>query len=308
MGLHGLASATIGVPDVESTAGYYIDFGLAAAADGWLSSSDGGRQLRLVTRPHRQLVELVVRAGDSDDVARIAASLHRLGVPAEVTPDGQSLTTVEPVVGTRVVVRVLPPLVQAVSARAESNGPGRTERGGRRADGVCRGDPVRVRRLGHAVLGTTDVERSKAFFVDGLGFKVSDYIGDIGAFLRCSDEHHNVLLLAAPVNFLHHTSWQVDDVDEIGRAANHMLEGHPERHVWGLGRHHAGSNFFWYLKDPAGTFSEYFADMDCGIDDQLWKPEVFDGPRSLYSWGPPPPPSFLRPDDLAELMIGSHSG
>jgi hypothetical protein len=29
-----------------------------------------------------------------------------------------------------------------------------------------------------------------------------------------------------------------------------MLEGHPERHVWGLGRHHIGSNFFWYLKDP----------------------------------------------------------
>ncbi|MEK7692985.1 MAG: dioxygenase, partial [Chloroflexota bacterium] len=28
--------------------------------------------------------------------------------------------------------------------------------------------------------------------------------------------------------------------------------------------------------------------------------------RSLYSWGPPPPASFLRPDDLAELMAGSH--
>ncbi|MBN9619545.1 MAG: VOC family protein, partial [Actinobacteria bacterium] len=144
--------------------------------------------------------------------------------------------------------------------------------------------------------------------VDGLGFKVSDYIGDKGAFLRCSDEHHNILVLAAPVSFLHHTSWQVDDVDEIGRGATAMLAGHPERHVWGLGRHHAGSNFFWYLKDPAGNFSEYFADMDCGIDDQLWKPEVFDGDQGLYNWGPPPPPSFLHPDDLAELMIGSHSG
>jgi hypothetical protein len=40
----------------------------------------------------------------------------------------------------------------------------------------------------------------------------------------------------------------------------------------GLGRHHVGSNFFWYLKDPAGNFSEYYADMDCIIDDQLWKP------------------------------------
>jgi catechol-2,3-dioxygenase len=172
---------------------------------------------------------------------------------------------------------------------------------------VTRQSPVRPNRLGHAVLGTTDLEASTAFFVSGLGFKVSDYIGDKGAFLRCSDEHHNVLVLAAPVNFLHHTSWQVADVDEIGRAATRMLEDHPERHVWGMGRHHAGSNFFWYLKDPAGNFSEYFADMDCDIDDQLWKPEVFEGREGLYSWGPPPPPSFLHPEDLADLMTASHA-
>jgi hypothetical protein len=42
------------------------------------------------------------------------------------------------------------------------------------------------------------------------------------------------------------------------------------------------------------------------VDDQLWKPEVSEGTRSLYSWGPPPRASFLRPDDLAELMAGSH--
>ena len=32
--------------------------------------------------------------------------------------------------------------------------------------------------------------------------------------------------------------------------------------------------------------------LDCILDDQLWKPEVWDGPRSLFVWGPPPPPSF----------------
>jgi hypothetical protein len=40
------------------------------------------------------------------------------------------------------------------------------------------------------------------------GFKVSDRIAGVGAFMRCSTDHHNVLVLAAPVNFLHHTSWQ----------------------------------------------------------------------------------------------------
>lgn len=69
------------------------------------------------------------------------------------------------------------------------------------------------------------------------------------------------------MNFLHHTSWQVEDIDEIGRGATAMLENDPDRHVWGLGRHHVGSNFFWYLKDPAGNFSEYYSDIDCIVDD-----------------------------------------
>ena len=34
---------------------------------------------------------------------------------------------------------------------------------------------------------------------------------------------------------------------------------------------------------------------------------MWDGAKSLYNWGPPPPPSFLAPDDLAELMAGAHA-
>lgn len=306
MALHGLASITIGVPDVASTEAYYSDFGLTQQEDGWLSTSDGGRQLRVVPSAHRRLVELVVRAEDHDDLARIAASLGRLGVPHEL--DGDRLVATEPVLGTRVEVRIAAEPVPAEVDIVSYNHPGHIERHGQRAPGVLRAGRVHPTRLGHVVAGSTDLHTSMRFFIDGLGFRVSDYISDQGAFMRCSGDHHNVLVLAAPVNFLHHTSWQVADVDEIGRGASRMLEGHPDRHVWGLGRHHAGSNFFWYLKDPAGNFSEYFADMDCDIDDALWKPEVFEGHEGLYSWGPPPPPSFLHPDDLADLMIGNHSG
>jgi hypothetical protein len=106
--------------------------------------------------------------------------------------------------------------------------------------------------------------------------------------------------------YLHHTSWQVDDVDEIGRGATDMLAKDPNRHVWGLGRHFVGSNYFWYLRDPAGNFSEYYSDIDCIVDDQLWTPGVWEGDAGLYKWGPPPPPSFLAPEDLAGLMSGAH--
>ena len=166
---------------------------------------------------------------------------------------------------------------------------------------------VRPRRLGHVVIGSLDQEASQRFFTEGLGFKVSDRVPGLASFMRCSTDHHNLLVQQAPVNFLHHTAWEVDDVDEVGRGATAMLEGHPERHVWGLGRHHIGSNFFWYLKDPVGNFSEYYSDLDIILDDQLWKPSVVEGARGLYNWGPPPPPSFIQPEDLAALMTGSHA-
>ncbi len=305
MPLHRLTSVVMGVPNVTETATYYADFGLSPAGDGWFSTRDGGRQLRIVAAPSRRLVELHVGADDHDDLSRVADRLTRAGVPVERGPE--SLTAVEPATGIRATVEIAPRLMQDAVAATLYNGPGRLERQGLRAPGLMRTDRVQPRKLGHAVVGTTDLAVTQKFFVDCLGFKVSDYISNVGAFMRCSTDHHNLLVLAAPLTYLHHTSWQVDDIDDVGRGAYAMLEDHPERHIWGLGRHHAGSNFFWYLKDPAGNFSEYYSDMDCIIDDQLWKPEVLEGAKGLFNWGPPPPASFLAPDDLAALMTGSHS-
>ncbi|MGW3149520.1 VOC family protein [Streptomyces sp. NPDC001177] len=304
MALHGLTRVTIGVPHTSETIAYYEDFGLQHLGGGRLLTRDGGEQLGIVHAPTRRLVELGVGADEADDLMRLADRLKRLGIPSTVSSEG--LVALEPVARFRVRVTVSQRIRQQMIPTTPYNGPGRVERLGR-APGVTRTERVRPRKLGHAVLGTTNLKATTAFFTDGLGFKISDHIGDKGTFMRCSTDHHNVLALAAPVNFLHHTSWQVEDIDEVGRGAGAMLEGRPERHVWGLGRHHAGSNFFWYLKDPAGNFSEYYSDMDCIPEEELWQPEVFDGKQGLFSWGPPPPPSFLEPDDLAALMTGRHS-
>jgi catechol 2,3-dioxygenase-like lactoylglutathione lyase family enzyme len=304
MPLHRLVSVTIGVPNVEETAAYYAQFGLSRHPDGWFSTRHGGRQLRIVGAPARRLVELCIGAHDKDDLRRIADRLARLGVQAVQAEE--SVTAVELATGVRAVVQIMPCIKQPPAPRTVYNGPGRYERVDSRAPGIGRTEPVRPLKLGHVVLGTTDFGVTRAFFTDGLGLKISDVIKDVGVFMRCSTDHHNLLVLAAPVSFLHHTSWQVDDVDDVGRGATAMLEDHPERHVWGLGRHYAGSNFFWYLKDPAGNFSEYYSDLDCIVDDQLWTPETLEGAKGLFSWGPPPPPSFLAPDDLAALMTGAH--
>ncbi|GAB93786.1 VOC family protein [Gordonia rhizosphera] len=305
MTLHRLASVTIGVPNVADTSAYYTEFGLTPGADGWLSTTDGGRQLRIVDAPSRRLVALTVGADDPDDIDRIAHNLDGLGIPFQ--RNATTIAAFEAATGIEATVEVQPRITQPRVEATPYNGPGRLERQTRRAPAVLRETPVTPRKLGHAVIGSTDHAVTQRFFTHGLGFKISDEVPGLAAFLRCSTDHHNILVQQAPVTFLHHTSWQVDDVDEVGRGAMRMLEADPDRHVWGLGRHYAGSNFFWYLKDPAGNFSEYYSDMDSIVDDQLWTPEVVEGAKGLFSWGPPPPPSFLAPEDLAALMTGAHS-
>jgi catechol 2,3-dioxygenase-like lactoylglutathione lyase family enzyme len=302
--LHRLASITIGVPNVEETCRYYAEFGLKR--DGpCFSTKDGGEQLLIVESPTRRLMELCIGADDPDDLDRVANQLTRLGVTTE---RGDShVEAVEIHSGVQAVVKIIPLVTQEPAAIVPYSAPGRTERFNDRAPALLREESVRPRKLGHVVIGTPEADASKRFFVEGIGFKVSDEVQGIAAFLRGSTDHHNLLIQSSPVAFLHHTSWQVDDVDEVGRGATRMLEGHPERQVWGLGRHFIGSNFFWYLRDPAGNFSEYYSDMDSITEDQLWEPGTWEPSlRALYAWGPDVPPSMLAPDDLADLMATSH--
>lgn len=305
MAIHNVQRVVLGVPNLEQTAGFYRDFGLEQTRGYVFSTVDGGEQLELVHSPKRRLVRATFGAESPEDLEQIASSLREINVRFKA--DDDALLTQDPGTGTGVTVTLVPSVRQALTPTPLINGPGRLDRINARAAGLLREGRVRPRRLGHFVLGTTNYDATWDFFTRGLGFRVSDLIKDFGAFLRCSEDHHNVLIQRAPVPFIHHTSWQVDDVDEIGRGAMHMLEGHPERHVWGLGRHYAGSNFFWYLKDPAGNFAEYHSDMDCIPADAIWTPETLDGARGLFMWGPPPPASFINPEDLAELMIGGHT-
>lgn len=305
--LHRMNSVTIGVPNVEATREFYRDFNLQETHPGRFASADGGEQLHIEYAPTRRVVELSIGAEDPDDIARVAAQLARLGIDA--VRDNSSITATDAGTGVRTRVAITSKVEQSSVAQALYNGPGRTGRVNHRSPRLRPDDKpqaARPRKLGHVVLGSTSIEASNRFFLDGIGFKISDEVKGAAYFMRCTSDHHNLLVQRAPVQFLHHTSWQVEDVDEIGLGAHALLAKDPSRHVWGFGRHHIGSNFFWYFRDPAGNFSEYYSDLDCIVDDQLWKPGVFEGMRALYSWGPPPPASFLRPDDLAELMAGSH--
>ena len=285
MSLHGLLSVTIGVPDVGETAAYYTEFGLAPGDDGWFSTTNAGRQLRLVQAPF----PAPGRPARRRRRPRRPGPRRGQPGPARLSPAelrGSSLETAEPVTGARVGLQV------ASRTRAGPGAAHPLQRAGTAGPAGHPGARLRPARAGASAQARprrARLHRTRdrpALLHRGLGFKVSDRsrAGRVHALL---DRHHNVLVQHAPVDFLHHTSWQVDDVDEIGRGATAMLAADPERHIWGLGRHHIGSNFFWYLRDPAGNFSEYYSDIDCIVEDQLWKPEVWEGIRGLYNWGPP---------------------
>jgi catechol 2,3-dioxygenase-like lactoylglutathione lyase family enzyme len=300
MALHRMTRITLGVRNVDDTCGFYREFGLTEVAPQRFATVDGGEQLEVVAAPHRRLCQVGVGVDDGDDLGRIAARLARLD--ARVEREDGTLRTTEPVTGTPIVVSVAPRIVQDARASHVANGPGRALRLNDRAEPIDRRGPVRPRKLGHVVIGTPDPERTRRFLVEGVGFKLSDEVPGVIAFLRCSTDHHNVAVQLAPVAFMHHSSWEVEDADEIGRGASALLAADPSRHVWGFGRHYIGSNYFWYLRDPAGNFVEYYSDLDVIADDARWTPSAFGSDNALAAWGPPVPSAFLAPDDMAELM------
>ena len=159
------------------------------------------------------------------------------------------------------------------------------------------------RRLGHVVIGTPDLRATRDLLVEGIGCKASDEYDGIIHFLRCSTEHHNIALVHSPVPLLQHYAWECDDIDHVGHTATALYRKDPQRHTWGLGRHFAGSNFYWYLRDPAGAFIELYSDLDRIDDDDEWLRRR--APMGLEhvanAWGPNLPTEFLVPDDLAEL-------
>jgi hypothetical protein len=97
----------------------------------------------------------------------------------------------------------------------------------------------------------------------------------------------------------------MEDVDAVGSAAAALVAANPSRHVWGLGRHGIGSNYFWYLRDPAGNFAEYTSDLDVIDDAEAWRVASSLPAHGLAAWGPPVPHEFLAPSDVMALATES---
>lgn len=305
MALHRLLGLRAAVPDPAAVAAYYSELGLSGdAGTGW-TGSEGGAVVELEESPFRRPLGVTVGCAGGSDLDAIASRLGEGG--AEISRTGDALAVTDPASRVRFEVRVAEPWVDPVAVTPpEHNAPGRVVRADVRAPAVF-GGPRPPRRLGHLVLGTPDFGATRDLLIDGLGFRVSDEIPGIIGFYRCSPDHHNLALVESPVPLLQHYSWECDDLDHVGHTATALLRTDPERHAWGFGRHFAGSNFYWYLRDPAGSFVELYSDLDQILDDEAWEARgrtPFEFEHLANSWGPEIPLEFIVPTDLDELRAG----
>ena len=110
---------------------------------------------------------------------------------------------------------------------------------------------------------TRDVDRAIGFYQDLLGLRLSDRSGEGIAFLHGvhGSDHHMIAFAKSEAPGLHHSSWDVASIDEIGLGAMQMAD-HGFVAGWGLGRHVLGSNYFHYVRDPWGSYAEYSSDID----------------------------------------------
>jgi hypothetical protein len=106
-------------------------------------------------------------------------------------------------------------------------------------------------------------------------------------------DHHMVAFAKSNAPGHHHYSWDVGSISDIGIGAMHMLENGYDR-GWGLGRHVLGSNYFHYVRDPWGSYSEYSADIDYVPSDCDWAAGDHPPHDSLYVWGPNLPDDFIH--------------
>jgi catechol-2,3-dioxygenase len=155
-----------------------------------------------------------------------------------------------------------------------------------------------IRRLNHAVLFVSDLERAIAFYTDALGFRVIDHEERMNAaFLRVPDSqnHHDLGLFGLGAGApragrghtgLYHLAWQVDTIDQLAAMREPLV----------------ASGAYTGESSHGATKSLYGADPDGNEFEVMWMV-----PR--HAWGDYADKGVVEPLDLdAELARWSGVG
>src|SRR5271157_1491014 len=152
------------------------------------------------------------------------------------------------------------------------------------------GLPFNIAKIGHVVLFVSDLTRSVKFYTEVLGFSVSDVYPEEMVpggmvFMRCNHDHHGIALVGtmagpSPGIELHHMAFEVETLDEVIRARDHL-----RKHgaiIDFEGRRRAGVQIAVEFRDPDGHRLEIFWGLDqVGSDGIVRPPEEWKWAHTL---------------------------
>lgn len=296
IGVHSIDHFALNVPSLADAENFFNKFGLdVKQVNGGLDirAGDGHRWARILPSDHKSLAYLSFNCYDGDlesleHQAKTAGAAFDEG-PAPGTGDGIWFKDPD---GNLIQIRTGPKTTLSEKLPLK----GVAVPAGLR--GACVRSQVKVvrpRRMSHVLLFTPDVLRAVEFYEKALGLRLSDKSADIIAFTHAQhgSDHHLVAFAKSSAKGWHHVSWDVANVDEVGNGATQMAAA-GFKEGWGTGRHVLGSNYFHYVRDPWGSFSEYSADIDFVPAGMNWPAGDFPPEDSLYLWGPDVPEYFIH--------------
>ena len=131
-------------------------------------------------------------------------------------------------------------------------------------------DRSRPTKISHVVLNSARTEDQVPFFIDVLGFKLSDS-SHMMEFLRCSADHHSMAIFRNNGPSLNHVAYELPNIDGLMRGAGRVRQSGFDIE-WGVGRHGPGNNVFSYFIEPNGFVAEYTTELD-QLDDATHVPQ-----------------------------------
>lgn len=286
-----LGHATFETPDVQRQAEYYAEIiGLQVHRDGGRAIlATGLGEEAVVFKPGSvaRLTNISLQIAPDVDLSAVGSALAVHGAKPEHRSD------ISPSLGSAIVFT--DPKGTEIELYAQAKLMDSRSVGG-----------VAPLKLGHIACLVPDAKAISDFYINALGFRVSDWIEEYFAFLRCGPDHHTLNFITGNGNFMHHFAFQLNDWGHLRKACD-VLAQHKRPLIWGPGRHGVGHNVFVYHRDPDDHIIELFAEMDQMNDETLgyfeprpWhhdhpqRPKVWERKFAAMTWGPPPTADFLR--------------
>jgi len=302
--IHSLDRFVFTVPDLDVAQRFYGEFGLDARREGervdLYAQGHTHCWASIYPAPGPKKLQYLRFGVYPDDLAPLLQRFERLGIAARAPHrlgDGDGTWLADPDGNVLQVVAAAKVSAQEAGTPAVALAP---PAGRGAAPGRSQAARVHPRQLSHVLLFSSDVARSVRFYTEALGLRLSDRSGDVIAFMHGAhaSDHHLLAFAKSAGPGLHHSSWVVQSIDEVGLGMQHMAERGYDR-AWGVGRHVIGSNYFCYVQDPWGSFAEYSHGIDFVPADIEWPAADHPLEDSFYVWGPPPPEDFVVNHELA---------